>query len=362
MTGTFGLGPSEQGTEKGHSTMNRNTIRTGLLSTLVALAVAGTSQAGLLNANFVKAYTVFDQTGTLTYNRESDVLAINATALIIQFNGVEVLLANGPSPLSINIKVNYQGQLTGGVSGPDFTMNGSVDLDNDGINEYSGVLLTGEVVAFGFQNDPSGTDLYDFKFKTTGGSLAGVYGKFFGVALTSENSTFNNSFCENFNGGAKGTIGNLDGNKCARSPSYWKCTTFPNNIQSLTIGGVTYDRNQLLNMLNGKMPDGSPAGTDPNVKLARFVITVKLSLLAGASPAGDIIAKLAEADAYLAKNPPGSDIYGCNDAGTALMLKDWLKYWTEEAECTSPCDKDDWNPCNYGGNHHGYNWYPGRCN
>jgi hypothetical protein len=52
---------------------------------------------------------------------------------------------------------------------------GFADLDGDGTNDVSGLLLTGEVTGFGSQENGA-TDLYDFSFSVTGGALGGAFG------------------------------------------------------------------------------------------------------------------------------------------------------------------------------------------
>ena len=74
-------------------------------------------------------------------------------------------------------------------------------------NTYTGLLLTGEVTGFGYQ-DVGATDLYDFRFTPTGGALLSFYScGNIGVQVTSEASTFTGSFLVNFNGRAKGNVG-----------------------------------------------------------------------------------------------------------------------------------------------------------
>jgi hypothetical protein len=43
------------------------------------------------------------------------------------------------------------------------------------VNGYSGTLLTGRVVAFGFASFTETTALFDFELEVTGGSMAGLF-------------------------------------------------------------------------------------------------------------------------------------------------------------------------------------------
>ncbi len=155
----------------------------------------------------------FNSTGVTTYDAASDSLDINATPLAIFFTtGPRNMIATH-GDIQIHAKVNGSGNLVSGVSGDDFLLRGSVDIDGNGSigAGESGVLLTGEIYAFGHQDTGTPTDAFDFKFQVTGGLLASLFtGKDLGVSMTSEGSSFAGSFQENFGGGAKGNFGPID--------------------------------------------------------------------------------------------------------------------------------------------------------
>ena len=95
----------------------------------------------------------------------------------------------------------------GGVPGDDFVLQGDYDEDGDFIVDYSGVLLTGEVLSFMAVDSGGTTDTYEFTFMVTGGLLASQYmGLGMKVTTVSENSTFTGSFASDFSGNAKGEI------------------------------------------------------------------------------------------------------------------------------------------------------------
>lgn len=75
---------------------------------------------------------------------------------------------------------------------------------------FSGVLLTGEVLAFGSKDSGGTTDFYDLLFEVTGGQLAPFYaGSDVGVSVTSESSSFMGNCRVDFDGEAKGTLGRV---------------------------------------------------------------------------------------------------------------------------------------------------------
>lgn len=111
-----------------------------------------------------------------------------------------------PSPLpggvkyaNIGLTVDGAGNVVGGVSGHDFEFFGGADFNNDFVVDVEGVLLTGEIIAFGFLDSGTAIDRFDMRFRVTGGLLASYFtNKDLGVVLTPENSTFADSFVENF--------------------------------------------------------------------------------------------------------------------------------------------------------------------
>ncbi|MEP0843241.1 MAG: carboxypeptidase regulatory-like domain-containing protein [Phycisphaerae bacterium] len=123
---------------------------------------------------------------------------------------------------------------------------------------------------------------------------------------------------------------------CARTPGYWKNHVEAWPVQSLTIGGVNYNQTQLLNLLNDLPPNGgSNSSSDPSIRLAKFVVATLLSLNSGAAAPPAVLTALADADAFLASNPPGSNPQG-SAAGTANALKDVLDAYLNSGE--NGCD------------------------
>ena len=109
--------------------------------------------------------------------------------------------------VSVNILVDNTGALVGGVPGDDLVVVGAVDTTGDSGLDADGVLLTGEVAAFGFLDDGS-TDRFDFLFVVTGGALAPFYaGQDIAMTTASAASSFTGDFAVDFGGGAMGNIG-----------------------------------------------------------------------------------------------------------------------------------------------------------
>lgn len=331
---------------------------------LLAVCSAGSASADLLSVDIVKPYTLYNSTGVTTYNHATDRFSVTASLLATQFADGVVLLPFATSTIQMTFKVNGAGRVYSGVNGADLVMTGDVDVDGDTIPEYTGTLLTGEIIDFGFQ-EAGATDLFDMKFRVTGGSMAGVYAKTIGVTLTVENSTFTGSFCQDFMGGAKGTVGNMDGDKCPRTPNYWKQCWQNWPRQSLTVGGVDYCGSQLFNILCDRLPNGCRSWNDPTVDLARYVIAAKFSFLDGAIVDGDVVEALALADAFLAAHPIGSELTE-DEADLAAALQETLQAYVTSTDncgprhnCHNPCGNNNngchryRNHCGWGGGSHG---------
>ncbi|MCP4119573.1 MAG: hypothetical protein GY737_30065, partial [Desulfobacteraceae bacterium] len=110
--------------------------------------------------------------------------------------------------MRIDVQIDNDGLLIGGVSGDDLVVIGKLDIDGDGVIDYNGVLLTAEIVEFGFHDTGGTIDYFDFRFRVTGGLLESRYNnKDVGLHLTSECSDFTGSFNVDFSGKAKGKLG-----------------------------------------------------------------------------------------------------------------------------------------------------------
>ena len=152
----------------------------------------------------------FNQTGQIHYNAVTHTFDLSATPLTFQPNvsTAPIPITSGANNLQIHILVDNAGNLASS-SLADFSLSGSIDVNGDTIPDYTGVLLSGRALQFGYR-DVGTTDSYDFRFLPTGGSLLPLYaGQDIGVVTASEHSSFAGAFTANFDGGAKGTVGPL---------------------------------------------------------------------------------------------------------------------------------------------------------
>ena len=163
----------------------------------------------------------YNSTGELTYTAEDQRLNISASPLFFSYldetsdppTWIDAPIIPKPNGLELAIQVSPAGQLLGGVPGDDLRVAGDIDFDWDGQIDYSGVLLTGEILAFGFEDTgpTAPADTFDFRFVLTGGALASYWGnREIGLLTTSEDSTFTGGFERGFAGEAKGSIGSLE--------------------------------------------------------------------------------------------------------------------------------------------------------
>ncbi len=231
-------------------------VRASLVVASLCLSTA--SFAALLNDLTGFPSVVTDQTGTVTYNKTTKALTIRSAPLAIRFSAttpphfVTAVPVNQPQLLTVDVKIGSNGQVVDGYPAEDLYVYGSVTDDNN--VTYTGVLLTGEIVKFGFL-DSGTTDQYDFRFTLSGGALAPLFnGMDLGLKITSENSTFANSFNMDFGGGCKGVLGPIPAltgfQGC--TPGYWKQ---PQHFDSYP---APYTPNTLFESVFGRDVPGNP--------------------------------------------------------------------------------------------------------
>ncbi len=190
--------------------MNKRLFVCALALSLAALI--GVARAVLLGVTVIPPvinYNTTTSTST-TYNPVSEVFSVVTTPTTVQFSPTGPTVAVAPTrSMTINIKVDNNGNLVGSVGpGPDLVISGKVtQVVGTTTNVYSGLLLTGQIYAFGYGSSGGVSD-FDFRFHPTGGLLEPLYTcDHIGVFLTSELSTFTGSFTTNFHGEAKGSVG-----------------------------------------------------------------------------------------------------------------------------------------------------------
>jgi len=207
------------------SRIRKNALKIGAV--LATLALAGTSLGALLG--IVPGFELISYTSSSDTSTQisGGVLTVNSTPQALLLSPISFPIIIGPvggSPPTLTMGVGVSGAcaLTGGVSGDDLVITGTVDLGGGDVR--SGVLLTAEVLGFGFL-DAGATDVYDFRFDVTGGLLSDLYtNEDLGVTLNSENSSFAGDCSVDSSGRSKGTIGAippiLPAEGC--TPGYWK--------------------------------------------------------------------------------------------------------------------------------------------
>ncbi|MFA6133926.1 MAG: SdrD B-like domain-containing protein [Phycisphaerae bacterium] len=163
----------------------------------------------------------YDVTGHLAYSAATGSLDDTATPTsIILTKGARPTPIKDPRGFQLHLTLDNQGQLMGGVQGHDFQIDGWIDMNKNNINDagdYSGVLLTGEAIAFGYLNPDAtvpGSDQYDYRLVPTGGALMTQGGYFvgqdIGIVMLSKNSNFIGSFATDFAGGSEGVLGPIN--------------------------------------------------------------------------------------------------------------------------------------------------------
>ena len=184
------------------------------ISTIFVLStmLAGNSRAALLGVNVTPPIINYLNTGSFStsYNSGSQIFTVTTTPTTIKFTASEPTFSIlTPRSMTIRIQVDNTGALVGGVPGPDLLISGRVQrVVGTVTNTYIGLLLTGEVTAFGYQDTGTAVDDYDFRFTPTGGLLLPFFQcDHIGVTLISEASTFTGLFTTNFNGQSKGNVG-----------------------------------------------------------------------------------------------------------------------------------------------------------
>ncbi|MCB1853030.1 MAG: hypothetical protein KDI83_20030, partial [Gammaproteobacteria bacterium] len=197
----------------------RQSLRGVFLLFLCLLGVESAS-ASLLGIPTVFPRIAYAAPGSMNYLSGSGLFSLDATPVDF-FDGAFSIncpviglpdcpvTANtaGNQDVTIRANVGATGTLLGGVPGDDLVVTGKFDANGDGIIDYDGVLLTGEVSAFGFQDSNPAAN-FDFRFTVTGGLLASnlFLGKDIGVTLLAEVSNFSD-FLSDFNGSpVKGAV------------------------------------------------------------------------------------------------------------------------------------------------------------
>ncbi|GFO66918.1 hypothetical protein GMLC_04970 [Geomonas limicola] len=168
---------------------------------LVLLLTAQPAWCDILGVTPGYPNTTFSSVTGTSFSPTSGLLSVATTPQLTTLSsGTTAVRVGTPRSLTIAVQVDSSGRLVGGVNGDDLVLIGTV-------GSYTGTLLTGEIIEYGITNSGA-IDYLDFRFRVTGGALAGLYaGQDIGVTQSIENSSFNGSFLAAFAGGAKGNLG-----------------------------------------------------------------------------------------------------------------------------------------------------------
>jgi hypothetical protein len=156
------------------------------------------SSAALLGIVPTKPDLFSDNGGTYSYNSTTNLFDIDARPLFIAFDNNMANNANfnlkysGSWYYDARFYVDENGKFNSGITNEDdVAIYGEITFGN---TTYSGKLLTGEVLAFGFDGAGS-TTRFDYIFEISGGQLADLFGgigKIAGSKVNPETSTFAN--------------------------------------------------------------------------------------------------------------------------------------------------------------------------
>ena len=178
-------------------------VRTLAISLVLLLAQAPAANAGLLGL-VQQPPDIATINLSVSYSAASDIFSAIGKADVLDLDGAPppdfgILNDNSPPPFAVydlKFLVDASGNFSGGVAGDDLSIDGAVDLNNNGIIDGSEVfttLLTAEVDAFGFQ-DPPGGEIFEVTAAVTGGSLASLFGNEVGIIIDAQDSGFDGLF------------------------------------------------------------------------------------------------------------------------------------------------------------------------
>ena len=192
--------------------------RSVALAGLFSVLIGSYAQAELLGVNSVitanKPLLTFikgpDGAQTISYDPATNTFTMVADLFTVQLPAGSTLLSAEPDSVQVSIVINLSGEASPNGITDDLIVEGNLNVDGVPGYEYSGILLTGKLIAFGSLNNPGvgSEDQYDFIFEPTGGQLASFWsGGNIGMFVQSERSTWNGTFDVEFSGEAKGNIG-----------------------------------------------------------------------------------------------------------------------------------------------------------
>ena len=175
--------------------------------------MANLAQADLLGVNpsYPQINFVNVDTAAVSYDPVSQIFSVNGLPYGITLSSVDPGAAIvGTNTMQIQFATDGTSTNVFGTNG--FILTGLVTVVQGGVsNTYSGTLLQGDVIGFGYQY-LGPVNEFDFRIQLTGGLIQSLFDceNTFAITMTSEASSFTGSFTTNFNGRAKGYCGPED--------------------------------------------------------------------------------------------------------------------------------------------------------
>lgn len=122
---------------------------------------------------------------------------------------------------------------------------------------------------------------------------------------------------------------------CPKKPDHWKCHSGSWPVEEMWLGEFWFEKAELMNLLNGKLADGSDASCrDVTVQLAKNLIAAKLSLAAGAAPKDIETVIIAADEFFLFDNPPGSRPRGATRELARELKNKLYQYVSDDSYCS----------------------------
>jgi hypothetical protein len=257
--------------------------------------------------------STYDNNGVTTFNSMN--LSINATLLDFKF-----MVSDTPyfifGSIAVNAIIDASCAVAGNDPNPEVTLVGDIYDPNTFNLIMSGTLLTGEIVAAGFQSVNATTTAIDFRFNSAGGLLVSggnwPAGKDIGLVLTVENSSFVDCI-QAFSGGAKGTVGPIDplppppSDVGTGTQGYWKNHLSAWPLDPISVGGVSYTA-AMANNLMSRPPKG-----DQTWSMYRQLVAAILNVANGTNPSC-IQTTIDAGNAWLATYGLGGDVKASSSA------------------------------------------------
>ncbi len=191
------------------SGLKRRTSGTSARAGMEQLEDRTLMSAAVLNLPIDYPSITFDGGGSMSYDPATHALHAQGTPFAYRQSAAVPPVPILSGSVKLDILVDNTGALIGGVAGSDLVIQGQIDVDGDGTIDYSGTLLTGDVLEFG-AFDSGTTDQYAYRFAATGGALvaAGYFtGEDIGIQTNSGNSTYVGDWTVAFGGTVEGKVG-----------------------------------------------------------------------------------------------------------------------------------------------------------